>query len=151
MDIVKRATGILGVRARERGIRLEIEGGTAPVLAIGEFRRALQVMLNLIGNAIHYSPQGSTVTVSIRHAGDRSLVSVRDQGPGLTPEQQAVVFGKFERLGRSGDGGSGLGLYISRRLAHAMNGDLTVESEPGQGASFTLALPALKDARKTPR
>lgn len=151
MDIVKRATGILGVRARERGITLEIEGGTAPVLAIGEFRRTLQVMLNLIGNAIHYSPQGSTVTVTIRHAGERSLVSVRDQGPGLTPEQQSVVFGKFERLGRSGDGGSGLGLYISRRLAHAMSGELTVESEPGQGASFTLALPALKDARKTPR
>lgn len=151
LDIVKRATGILGVRARERDITLEIEGGMTPVLAIGEFRRTLQVLLNLIGNAIRYSPKGSTVTVSIERAGERSLVSVRDQGPGLTPAQQAVVFGKFERLGRSGDGGSGLGLYISRRLAHAMGGELTVQSEPGQGASFTLALPALQDGRKKPR
>lgn len=151
MDIVKRATGILGVRARERDITLEVEGGMTPVLAIGEFRRTLQVMLNLIGNAIRYSPQGSTVTVTIERSGERSLVSVRDQGPGLTPEQQTVVFGKFERLGRSGDGGSGLGLYISRRLAHAMGGDLTLQSQPGQGASFTLALPALQDGRKKPR
>jgi signal transduction histidine kinase len=61
----------------------------------------------------------------------------------LSPAEQARVFDKFERLGRSGDGGSGLGLYISARLARAMEGDLTVESAPGQGARFTLALPAL--------
>ena len=52
------------------------------------------------------------------------------------------MFEKFERLGRSGDGGSGLGLYISRRLARAMDGDLSVESAPGQGARFILDLPA---------
>jgi len=60
----------------------------------------------------------------------------------LSEEQQARAFGKFERLGRTGDGGTGLGLYISRRLARAMQGDLTVESAPGQGARFTLDLPA---------
>ncbi|MFN4114485.1 MAG: sensor histidine kinase [Sphingomonadaceae bacterium] len=151
IDIAKRATGILGVRARERQITLEIEGGTAPVLAIGEFRRALQVLLNLIGNAIRYSPVGSTVTVSLAGQGDRSLVTVADTGPGLSAEQQEAVFRKFERLGRSGDGGSGLGLYISRRLALAMGGDLSVESQPGEGARFTLALPALPDGRKKPR
>lgn len=151
MDIVKRANGILGVRARERNITLEIEGGIAPVLAIGEFRRALQVSLNLIGNAIRYSPEGSTVTVRVARKADQSLVCVMDQGPGLNAAQQEAVFGKFERLGRSGDGGSGLGLYISRRLARAMGGDLTVESQPGQGACFILTLPALKDGRKKPR
>jgi K+-sensing histidine kinase KdpD len=55
------------------------------------------------------------------------------------------VFEKFERLGRSGDGGSGLGLYISRKLARQMGGELTVESAPGQGARFTLELPADPD------
>lgn len=151
MDIVKRANGILGVRARERRITLEVEGGTGPVLAIGEFRRALQIMLNLVGNAIRYSPEGSTVSIILDRAGSQSLATVRDQGPGLDRDQQEAVFGKFERLGRSGDGGSGLGLYISRRLARVMGGDLTVESEPGQGARFTLALPALEDGRKKPR
>ncbi|MGQ3231280.1 MAG: ATP-binding protein, partial [Blastomonas fulva] len=56
-------------------------------------------------------------------------------------EDQQRLFNKWERLGRSGDGGSGLGLYISRRLALAMQGDLAVESAPGQGARFTLLLP----------
>ncbi len=151
MDIVKRATGILGVRAREKDITLEIEGDTRPVLAIGEFRRVLQVLLNLVGNAIKYSPAGSTVTIALARTGDRALVIVADEGPGLSGEQQDAIFSKFERLGRSGDGGSGLGLYISRRLAEAMEGELTVDSSEGEGASFTLALPALEDGRKQPR
>jgi signal transduction histidine kinase len=71
-----------------------------------------------------------------------TAVSITDQGPGLAREQQERVFAKFERLGRSGDGGSGLGLYISRRLAEAMGGTLTVKSEPGLGATFTLSLPS---------
>ena len=74
-----------------------------------------------------------------------------DQGQGLSAEQQAKVFDKFERLGRSGDGGSGLGLYISRRLARAMGGELSVDSAPGQGARFTLELPTFAERRKTPR
>jgi signal transduction histidine kinase len=70
---------------------------------------------------------------------------VQDEGPGLSQDDQAIIFDKFERLGRSGDGGSGLGLYISRRLARAMAGDLRVESEPGQGACFILEVPADPD------
>ena len=69
---------------------------------------------------------------------------IADQGEGLSEEQQARAFEKFERLGRAGDGGTGLGLYISRKLARAMDGDLTVESAEGQGARFTLELPADK-------
>ena len=76
-------------------------------------------------------------------AGGRARLIVADQGPGLSDAQQLKVFEKFERLGRSGeDGGSGLGLYISRRLARAMGGDLLVESAPGQGARFVLEVPA---------
>lgn len=151
MDIARRATGILGVRARERQITLEIAGDTKPVLAIGEFRRVLQILLNVLGNAIRYSPEESTVTVSLARTGDRALMVVSDQGPGLSQDQREKLFRKFERLGRSGDGGSGLGLYISKKLALAMGGDLTVDSEEGEGASFTLALPALEDGRKKPR
>ena len=110
--------------------------------AIGETRRVLQVLLNLIGNAINYSPEGSRVEVTVGvWRGGKPSVSVRDQGPGLSPDERERVFGKFERLGRAGDGGSGLGLYISRRLAKAMDGELVVESEQGKGACFTLILP----------
>lgn len=141
-DVARRAAGILGVRARERGIEIDAprDGETLP--AVAEFRRVLQVLLNLLGNAVRYTPAHSKVWIRLEREGQRARVIVADQGEGLTPAQQARVFEKFERLGRSGDGGSGLGLYISRRLARAMGGDLTVESAPGQGARFILEVPA---------
>jgi len=141
-DVARRAVGILGVRARAEDIVLHVPGEDEALPAIGEFRRVLQILLNLVGNAISYSPAGSAVALSLSAATGRARLTVGDDGPGLSSEQAARVFDKFERLGRSGDGGSGLGLYISRRLARAMGGDLTVESVPGQGARFTLDLPA---------
>jgi signal transduction histidine kinase len=96
----------------------------------------------LLGNAIRYTPEGSQVWLRVERDGARAYVIVADQGEGLSEAQQAKAFEKFERLGRTGDGGTGLGLYISRRLARAMDGDLTVESAPGQGARFILELPA---------
>lgn len=140
-EVARQAAGILGVRAREKNISIAAPDGEAAIPAVGEFRRVLQILLNLLGNAIHYAPEGSAVFLRTGEAQGMALLEVADQGQGLTPEQQDVVFNKFERLGRSGDGGSGLGLYISRRLARAMQGDLTVTSEAGQGARFTLTLP----------
>ncbi|HSG35172.1 MAG TPA: HAMP domain-containing sensor histidine kinase [Sphingomonadaceae bacterium] len=141
-DIARRAVQILGVRAQEKDIALAGPGETETMPAIGEARRVLQVLLNLIGNAIRYSPEESRISLHLDRDGDHASVTVVDQGPGLDPDQQVAIFEKFERLGRSGDGGSGLGLYISRRLAQAMAGSLTVESEPGKGSRFTLSLPA---------
>ena len=140
-DVARRAAGILGVRARERGISVDAPRNGEALPAVAEFRRVLQVLLNLIGNALRYSPDSSQVWIRLEDEGGRARVIVADQGPGLSMADQARVFEKFERLGRSGDGGSGLGLYISRRLARAMGGDLSVESAPGQGARFILDLP----------
>lgn len=147
-DVARRACGILGVRAREKGITLVPPPEGESQLAIAEFRRVLQILLNLVGNAIRYSPEESQVWVRLDRIGHRALVTVADQGHGLNDEQQAKIFEKFERLGRSGDGGSGLGLYISRRIARAMDGELTVESAPGQGARFTLSVPAAEELRE---
>ncbi|MEQ1497173.1 MAG: HAMP domain-containing sensor histidine kinase [Novosphingobium sp.] len=142
-DVARRAAGILGVRAQERGITIDAPKLGEHLPAIAEFRRVLQILLNLVGNAIRYAPDNSQVWIRLEDAGARANLIVADQGPGLNADQQAKVFEKFERLGRSGeDGGSGLGLYISRRLARAMSGDLTVESASGQGARFVLDLPA---------
>ena len=150
-DVARRAAGILGVRAQERGIGIDPPKEGESVPAVGEFRRVLQVLLNLVGNAIRYSPEGSVVWIRVEQEGDRARLVVADQGEGLSEEQQARVFEKFERLGRQGDGGSGLGLYISRRLARAMEGELTVESAPGKGARFILELPSFEDERGEPR
>jgi signal transduction histidine kinase len=141
-DVARQAAGILGVRAREKGIALDPPKPGESLPAVAEFRRVLQILINLVTNAIRYSPDNSQVWIRLEDGGDRARVTVADQGPGLTDGDQARVFEKFERLGRTGDGGSGLGLYISRRLARAMGGELSVESAPGQGARFTLEVPA---------
>ncbi len=146
-DAASRAAGILGVRAQNRDIVIEVAGKRGEAVATAEFRRVLQILINLIGNAIAYSPVGSTVRITAGPAGEgRVGVTVADEGPGVTPDQAERIFDKFERLGRDSDGGkdkgSGLGLFISRRLAEAMDGSLTVESATGGGALFRLELPA---------
>jgi signal transduction histidine kinase len=149
-DAATRAAGILGVRAQNRDTVLVVEGKRGEALATAEFRRVLQILINLIGNAIAYAPAASTVTITAEVADEgRVAVTVADEGPGITPEQAEVIFDKGERLGRGSDagrgpgkdGGSGLGLYISRRLARAMGGDLTVGPAPSGGALFRLVLP----------
>ena len=141
-DVARRAAGILSMRARDRQIAVDAPKHGESVPAIGEFRRVLQILLNLLGNAIRYSPEGSSIWLRAESEGGIASITVADQGEGLSDNEARRVFTKFERLGRSGDGGSGLGLYISRRLAEAMGGALTVESAKGQGARFTLSLPA---------
>jgi signal transduction histidine kinase len=141
-DVARQAAGILGVRAREKDIVIDPPRAGESLPAIAEFRRVLQVLINLVTNAIRYSPDGSQVWIRLEGEDAHARVIVADQGPGLSETDQVRVFEKFERLGRSGDGGSGLGLYISRRLARAMGGDLTVESAPGHGARFILEVPS---------
>ncbi len=141
-DIARRAVGLLGMKAEEKGIKIDAPRTDDQMPATGEFRRVLQVLLNILGNAIRYAPENSQIWIRVDRDGDRATVTVADQGQGISAEQQAVVFKKFERLGRTDSGGSGLGLYIARRLALAMDGDLTVDSAPGQGARFTLSVPA---------
>lgn len=143
-DAARRAAGLLSVRAQERGIAVETPPPGEQLPATGEWRRVLQILLNLLGNALRYAPAHSTVRLTVEAGNGRAWVTVADEGEGLTEEQQGKVFAKFERLGRSGDGGSGLGLYISRRLARAMGGELSVKSTPGEGAQFTLELPGTR-------
>lgn len=148
VDAATKAVGILGVRARDSRIALEVAGELGGVMAAAEFRRVLQILINLIGNAIAYSPQGSRVRIAAWETGEgRVALQVSDEGPGVSAEQAARIFEKFERLGRDtaggADKGSGLGLYIARLLAHAMGGELSLVSNPGEGAAFTLELPQL--------
>jgi signal transduction histidine kinase len=141
-DIARRTAGLLAVKASDRKIRIDAPAPEESLPAIGEFRRSLQILVNLVGNAIRYSPDGSMLWIRAEQEGDWAKIIVADQGRGIAADDQEKIFDKFERLGRDEAGGSGLGLYISRRLARAMQGDVTVESAPGQGARFTLKLKA---------
>ncbi|MEH3047733.1 sensor histidine kinase [Sphingomonas adhaesiva] len=141
-DLMRRAAGLLAVRAADNKVTIDRSECDTPLPAIGEFRRTLQILVNLIGNALRYSPRGATVWLHLQREGDRAVAIVADQGKGIAPEDQARIFEKFERVDTSEQGGSGLGLYIARRLARAMGGDLTVDSALGMGARFVLSLPA---------
>jgi len=141
VDLAHRAAGLLAVKAADHQIRLELPDKQQKLPASGEFRRSLQILVNLIGNAIRYSPDGSVIKLSVSADQGFARISVSDQGAGIAKDDQERIFEKFERLGRSGDGGSGLGLFISRRLARAMGGSLAVESAADEGSTFTLSLP----------
>ncbi|MDF7777118.1 ATP-binding protein [Sphingomonas sp. AOB5] len=141
-DVARRAAGLLAVRAAQAEVRIDkpAAGETLPVT--GEFKRALQILVNLIGNAVRYSPPGAMVWIRIEGGEGKAHVIVADQGKGIAIEDQARIFEKFGRVDPSEPGGSGLGLYIARRLARAMGGDITVDSAPGMGARFVLTMPA---------
>ncbi|MDX5985446.1 sensor histidine kinase [Sphingomonas echinoides] len=140
-DVARRAAGLLQVRASEAKVRIDRPSLGETLAATGEFRRALQVLVNLIGNAVRYSPPDGMVWVRAEREGTVAAVIVADQGKGIALEDQARIFEKFERVDPREVGGSGLGLYIARRLARAMGGDVTVDSAPGQGARFVFTLP----------
>ena len=138
----RRAAGLLSVRATNADVTIARPPAELRVAALGDFRRVLQVLVNLIGNAVRYSPRGAQVIVTVTRTERHAVVVVADKGKGVAPEDQVRIFEKFERVDPSEAGGNGLGLYIARRLARAMQGDLTIESAPGQGARFILTLPA---------
>ncbi len=140
-DIAMRLAGLLTLKANEKSIQIITPKEGEIVKAVGEFRRVLQIGLNILTNAIRYSPKGTNVTLTVGYEGDAAYLSVLDEGAGIDKQYQHKIFEKFERLGRTGDGGSGLGLYISHRLARAMGGNLSVESDVGKGACFKLVLP----------
>ena len=144
VDIARRAAGLLGVRAADRSVRIDLPPSDEILEAQGDFRRVLQILVNLIANAVRYSPKGSSIWLRTEQEGDLAALIVADQGKGIPLEDHARIFEKFERVDPSEPGGSGLGLFISRKLARAMGGDITVDSAPGQGARFVLTLPLAK-------
>ena len=111
----------------------------------GDGERTRQVLLNLVDNAIKYSPSGGRIEVALTVVGDRLRFSVHDQGHGIPVGEQERIFDKFYRLDpdqRRGISGTGLGLYICRELIRSMHGSIWVESEAGRGTTFAFELPA---------
>ncbi|MDQ3139786.1 MAG: PAS domain-containing sensor histidine kinase [Pseudomonadota bacterium] len=141
-QLARQAAQFLALRGSDRPVRIDAPGEGDTLPATGEYRRVLQILVNLITNAIRYTPEGAAVRVSCERRAGLAAVIVVDSGKGIAPGDHARIFEKFERVDPSEAGGTGLGLYIARRLARAMGGDITVESALGQGASFTLTLPA---------
>ena len=135
--------------AAERGIRLSVHD-RARHLAVADAGRLRQVLLNLLDNAIKYSPPGSPVEVRVTSEGGEVRVEVADRGPGLRPEDVALLFKEFSRISHGMRvAGAGLGLALAKQLTEAMGGRIGVDSEPGAGSVFWVALPA--DGKLVPR
>jgi two-component system, OmpR family, phosphate regulon sensor histidine kinase PhoR len=134
--------------ARSRlGEETTIDVSIPPVLpkVHGDGERTRQVLLNLLDNAIKYSPSGGRIEVALATVGDQLRFSVRDEGLGIPVGEQERIFDKFYRLDpdqRRGIGGTGLGLYICRELVRSMHGRIWVESDRGNGTTFAFELPA---------
>jgi len=120
---------------------LELERG--PYGGVWDRDRLEQVMNNLVGNAVKYSPNGGHISLSAHHADDAVVVTVRDQGVGIPEEVQRQLFERFYR-GKADETdiqGLGLGLYVTRRIVEAHGGIISVQSEPTQGSEFSFTLP----------
>ncbi len=128
--------------AKQQAIHLESASGPASVSV--DPHVMVQVLENLLSNAVKYSPAGKRIFARLKKTNDSAWIEVQDEGPGLSAEDQKKLFGKFARLSAKPTGGessTGLGLSIVKRMVESMNGQVWCESEPGNGAKFTVKFP----------
>jgi two-component system sensor histidine kinase/response regulator len=149
-ETLQEALDLMRPLAAERAIALSLQSGVEPArYVLADKQRLKQVALNLLTNAVKYTPIGGSVTVSYTPFGKDSLrVSVTDSGAGIAPEKISRLFTPFDRLGaeQSDVEGTGLGLALSRRLMYEMRGSIGVNSVPGHGSTFWIQLPLVEKA-----
>ncbi len=135
----------MSVVAADRGVTIDNEGVHGPLWADGDHDCLKQVWTNLISNATKFSPDNSVIWVTADRENDHIVVAVRDQGPGISAEDQAVIFERFRQVSSDPSTnkppGTGLGLTIAKDLVEFHRGTITVESTAGQGATFRVSLP----------
>ena len=132
-------------RAAAKQQTIHLESQAAPVMVFIDASVTVQILENLVSNAVKYSPPGKQIFVRLKKAPKGVRVEVQDQGPGLSAEDQQKLFGKFARLSAKPTGGehsTGLGLSIVKKMVETMNGQVWCESELGKGAAFVVQLPA---------
>ncbi|UUR09050.1 sensor histidine kinase [Sphingomonas glaciei] len=138
-ELVLDAASLLQANASSRRILLDV-GGEGSVQARGQPRAITQILVNLIGNAVRFSPEGGTVALQLER-GSTAAITVIDQGPGVAAADRERIFERFEQGAEARGGSAGLGLAISRRLARDMGGEVELLDLPGPGAAFRLTLP----------
>jgi PAS domain S-box-containing protein len=142
--VIDTVASMIMPQATGKGISLEQPEDPGSVVAMGDRLKIEQIVLNLLSNAVKFTPSGGRVIVACGQTDERAMITVRDTGPGVPLDRVDDIFEPFVQLGRSlssGPEGAGLGLAISRDLARAMKGDVTLETRPGAGSVFTLTLP----------
>jgi signal transduction histidine kinase len=145
VDFVRRNARINGALAARRGVTIEVEAaGFESALIRFDPNRAEQVLNNLIGNAVKFSPAGERIVVRIGREGGFLRTSIADNGPGIAADELPALFRPFYRgsaLQSAGERSTGLGLPIARRIVEAHGGKVGVKSEVGRGSTFWFTLP----------
>jgi signal transduction histidine kinase len=142
-DALTRLADMIAPQAGGKNLSYDFDGCDRSLTVRADRDRLDQIMLNLLGNAVKYTPAGGSVALAVQCDEREVRINVTDNGPGIPIERQRDIFEPFVQLGTNSDGttsGVGLGLAISRDLARGMGGDVSVKSEPGHGATFTLTL-----------
>ncbi len=140
--LVADAVAMFRPAAIDKGISLESEGGMPLLMGIFDRGRVLQVLANLIGNAIKFTPRGGEIRIGGERADGEIRLSVRDTGPGIPESQREAVFERFWQVGANDRRGLGLGLYIAKSIIEAQGGKIWAESKVGEGSTFHFTLPA---------
>ena len=143
-DAAQRSVRTIRNYADSFRVKLVIDCPSRMSSIIGDRDRIDQVITNLLGNAVRFSPPESKVTVALRQIGDMVECRVIDQGPGIPPDQSERIFGRFQQVEERGRGkkrGTGLGLAIARALVQEHGGKIWVESQPGAGSRFIFRIP----------
>jgi signal transduction histidine kinase len=140
--LIHESVEIFQAPADARRILLEEIGGP-PLLARFDHDRSLQVVANLIGNAIKFSPPGARISVRAEGVNGEMRVAVSDTGPGIRADNLEDIFGRFWQVGRRDRRGLGLGLYISRCIVQAQGGRIWAENGPASGSTFFFTVPSV--------
>jgi PAS domain S-box-containing protein len=144
--VIREVGARFGPEVASRGATIIIDGERS-VVGRWDPLRLDQIVTNLVSNALKYG-EGKPIVIELRSTSTHARLTVHDHGPGIPAEEQRRIFEPFERAGDSAEGGSGLGLWIVRRLAEAHGGEVSVASASGKGARFVVELPrGLRDER----
>ncbi len=143
-EIAEGALEELRPQAREKGVKLRLNTPTTPCMARGDYQRLTQVFVNLIGNAIKFTPEGGRGAVAVTLQKKDVLIEIADTGVGIPKDEVGRVFDKFYQVRRSAErktNGTGLGLAIVKGIIEAHGGRIWLHSEEGRGTQFYFTLP----------
>src|SRR6185503_16060057 len=141
IDVVKESAAQFDELARTHGVTLWLEVPASPIEAAFDRDRITQVLSNLLRNALHFTGRGGEIIVRAVPQIHAVRIDVTDTGTGISAHDLDRIFNRFQQTAGSHPGGLGLGLYISRAIVEAHGGRIWVDSEPGQGSTFSFTLP----------
>ncbi len=154
LNVINRAVILNRPYAQGRNVELRLESKETDALVFGDEDRLMQVLTNLMSNAVKVSPHGETVTIGVERRGSQLRTSIQDRGPGIPEDFRNRLFQKFAQADRRDDSttrkGTGLGLAIAKALVEKMSGTIGFETETGRGTTFYFDLAEDTRLRSTP-